>query len=174
MKKIILLAVFVWLGSALFAQTKAIEKFYEQYKGMEEVTDLKLRGWVLQLASKFSEEAEAAQLLRKITQLRILTMENGNLVSPQVYRQLVKDLQSDRFEDLFKVQEKGQNIQFLIREQGDTITDVLLLVSGDDHFVLLSLEGALRFSDLQNLQIDVEGSEHFKKLPRHKKDIPRA
>lgn len=162
------------VASLSFAQTKAIANFYDKYKNMEDVTDLKLRGWVLKLASSFSDEAEEAQLLRKISQLRILTMENGNLVSQSEYKNLIKNIKQEAFEELFQVRDEGQTIEFLIREKGDTITDVLMLVSGDDEFIMLSLEGALKFSDLNDLNIEVEGSEHFKKIPDSKKDIPKA
>lgn len=174
MRKILLIAALMGVVSLSFAQTKAVKNFYDKYKNMENVTDLKLRGWVLKLASSFADEAEEARLLRKITQLRILTMENGNLITTQEYRSLIKSVKQDAFEDLFQVRDGGQVVEFLIREKGDTITDVLMLVSSDDSFILLSLEGALKFSDLNDLNIEVDGSEHFKKLPDDKKDIPKA
>ncbi|MDX1942999.1 MAG: DUF4252 domain-containing protein [Saprospiraceae bacterium] len=174
MRKILFVAALIGAASLSFAQTKAIANFYDKYKSMEHVTDLKLRGWVLKLASSFSDDAQEAQLLRKISQLRILTMENGNLVSPNEYKNLIKNIKQEAFEELFQVRDDGQTIEFLIREKGDTITDVLMLVSGDDGFIMLSLEGALKFSDLNDLNIEVEGSEHFKKLPDDKKAIPKA
>jgi len=129
----------------------------------------------LKLASSFSDDDDDAQhLLRKITSLRVLTMENGNLVTPDAYNQLLKSVKQEAFEELMQVKQDGQKIEFLIREKGDRITDLLLLISGNDGFTLLSLEGALKFSDLNNLNIEIEGSEHLKKLPKDKKDVPRA
>ncbi|MFN7119494.1 MAG: DUF4252 domain-containing protein [Saprospiraceae bacterium] len=175
MKRILLIAALLGVAGLSFAQTKAIRTFYDKYKHLEGVEDIQLQGWLIKLAARFSDEdPEAKRLLRKISQLRILTMDNGNLVSPQEYNNLVKSIKQDAFEDLFMVKDNGQNIQFLIREKGDTITDLILLVSGNDEFVLLSLEGLLKFSDLNDLNIEVDGSEHFKKLPENKKDIPKA
>ena len=174
MRKILFIAALMGVASLSFAQAKAVRNFYDKYKNMENVTDLKLQGWVLKLASSYADEAEEARLLRKITKLRILTMENGNLVTSQEYQSLIKGVKQDAFEELFQIREGGQVVEFLIREKGDTITDVLMLVNGDNGFVLLSLEGALKFSDLNDLNIEVDGSEHFKKLPDDKKDIPKA
>lgn len=175
MRKILLLAMLLGVAGLSFAQTKAVQSFYNKYKDMDGVENVRLQGWLIKLASSFADEdPDAKRLLKKITQLRILTMDQGNLVSQQEYNNLIKNIKQDHFEDLFLIKDNGQNVQFLIREKGDTITDVIMLVSGGDEFVLLSLEGVLKFSDLNNLNIEVDGSDHFKKLPEDKKDIPRA
>lgn len=156
------------------AQNKVIKKFYDKYKGYENVTDIKLQGWVLKLAATFSDEEEAEKLLKKITHLRVLVMDEGNLVSKNEYSRLIKDVKQNAFEELIKIKEDDQNIEFMIREEKETITDVLILVNSPEDFILLSLEGNLKFSDLQNLNIDIDGGEHFQKLPAKKKDIPKA
>ncbi len=170
------LILFTLLLNPLFGwgQAPAIQHFYDKYKSMEQVQDIRLQGWVLELASKFSDEEAGEKLLRKITQLRVLIMEEGNLVSPGEYKTLLRDVKRASFQELIKVKEEGQHVDLLIREQGDTITDVLVVISGTDGFVLLSLEGALKFSDLNDLNIDVKGADQFKKLPEKKSDIPQA
>jgi len=167
---------FLFLLGPLFSwgQVTAIQHFYDKYQSLEKVQDIKLQGWVLELASEFTDEEQGRRLLRNITQLRVLIMEEGNLVSHREYNDLLRDLRRVSFEELIKVRESDSQVDLLIREKGDTITDVLVLISGDDGFVLLSLEGALKFSDLNDLNIDVQGAEQFKKLPEKKADIPRA
>ena len=174
MKYFIALIALTVMPCLVFSQTKAINKFYNKYKNLESVTDIKLNGWVLKLAATFSDEEEGEEILKKITQLRVLVMEDGNLVSKQEYSQLKKDVRKSAFDELFKIKEEGQEIEFMIRESKDAITDVLVLVHGNDEFVLLSLEGNLKFSDLNNLNIDIDGGEHFQKIPKKKEDIPRA
>ncbi len=45
----------------------------------------------------------------------------------------------------------------------------MILVSRAENFVMLSLKGALKFSDLDDLSIDAKGAEYLKKLPEDKK-----
>ncbi|MCO6479470.1 MAG: DUF4252 domain-containing protein [Phaeodactylibacter sp.] len=157
------------------AQPKPIADFYEKYKQYENVTDVKLQGWLLEIASNFAEgDEQAKELLSKITYLRVLVMEDGNLVSPAEYKSLLKEIRQNSFEELLRIREGDENIGFYIRENGEAITDVLLLVNGEDEFVLLSLEGLLKFSDLNDLNIDIDGAEHFERLPEKKGDVPRA
>ncbi len=174
MKRLLLLAAFVAVWGITFAQSKTIKNFYEKYKGLEEVTDLKLQGWMIRLAARSTEDVEEQKLLKKITHLRILSMENGNLVSPQEHSQLVQSVKKEAFESLLQIRDQGQHVEFFIREKGNIITDLLLLISGVEQFVLISLEGNLDFSDLQHLHIDTTGGEHFRKIPKEKKQIPRA
>ncbi|HMQ49937.1 MAG TPA: DUF4252 domain-containing protein [Saprospiraceae bacterium] len=174
MKTLLLSIILLFLSYVgVFAQSESILQFYDKYKQQENVTNVKMQGWVLKLASNFSDDEEGKKLLEKITQLRVLVMEEGNLVSPDEYKSLVKKVGKDKFELLMNLREGKEVIDIFIREDAESITDVLLLVSGDDQFVLLSLEGKFQLSDLNDLDFDVEGAEHLKKIPEPKK-TPRA
>jgi len=174
MKLQLTILAFCCLPFLAAAQSKPILQFYDQYQGLDNVSDIKLQGWVLRLASRFADEEQGEKLLQKITQLRVMTMEDGNLVTPRDYQRLLRDVKRDAFEELIKVKDKGQHIDLLIREKEKTITDVLLMIHEADGFILLSLEGALQFSDLNDIDIEVEGIDQFKKLPERKSDVPQA
>mgnify|MGYP005666289641 CR=1 FL=1 len=162
------------LPCLIYSQDPSIANFYKKYEGLEEVTNITLQGWILKMATQYTDEEEVDKILNKITKLRVLVMENGNLVSKQEKRDLVRNVKQNHFEDLIQFRDKDSLVEFLIREDHDTITDVLVLISGEEEFVLLSLEGALKFSDLNDFNIDIEGGNHFKKIPENKKDVPRA
>ncbi len=170
----IILIIFALCPLFLFGQSKSVKKFYNKYANYENVSDVTLQGWVLKMASNFADDKTAERMLEKITKLRVLTMENGNLVNPADYSKLMREVRSDNFEDLIQIRNGTEHINLLIREDGETITDVVLFVNDADNFLLLSLEGALKFSDLQNINIDVDGSEHFKKIPKKRSELPRA
>ncbi len=174
MKGILLIVSLMALPVIACTQAQSIQRFYDKYKALENVSEVKLQGWLLEVAASFTDEATAESLLRKISQLRILVMEDGNLITEKEHRRLLRDVKKERFEAIMEIREGGEHIEFLLREDKNTITDVLILVSGDDEFVLLSLEGALRFEDLNDLQIDINGAEHFRKIPETKREIPRA
>lgn len=174
MRNLIIVVLFALLPGIAISQTKYIKSFYDKYKHHENVQDVKLQGWVLKLASSFSDESTATRILNNISYLRVLIMDNGNLVGKKDYQKLLQSVRQDQFEELIRVKEKDKNIEFFIREDAEAISDVLILVNSADNFVLLSLEGRLHFSDLNQLNIEVDGAEHFKKLPKDKKDLPRA
>lgn len=175
-KKIIYCFCLAGLPLFLGAQSQAVQDFYNKYKNQEDTEKVELKGWVLELASRFTDEAKGEKLLERITRLRTLTMKNGSLVDRSEYNRLVKAVRRDHFEDLMNIKDADDNIQIMIREKGETITDVLVLINGSDSFTLLSLEGKLKFSDLNDLHIDIDGAEHFEKVPERRsgRSVPRA
>ena len=170
MKKIILAIAILAIPFLATSQHESIEKFYDKYVKNEKVTDISLNGWILSLASKMTEE-DGTEILQKITKLRIMVAEDKNIVTKTDIKQLMKDVRKNKFEDLITVRDEGTRVNFMIREEGKNITNVLVIVHGDDEFILLSLEGNLNWEDLNELNFDVEGGDVFKKLP---KKNPRA
>lgn len=156
------------------AQNPNVKAFYDKYMGQENVTNVNLQGWVLQMAAKFSDDENGEKLLQKITKLRVMVMEERNLVSKNDYQSLVKSIHKDRFEKLMEIRDGAEKIDFFIQEDGDEISNLLMLINGDDEFILVSLEGNLKFSDLQDLNFEINGGDQFKKIPKKKKDVPRA
>lgn len=159
------------LGMSLFflsaqAQTPQLEQFFNKYSEYENTLDITLKGWMLKGASMFSEDEDGKRILQKISKLRVLILEEGNLVSKGAANGLLKEARHDAFEDLMEIRDEGNKINFLIREDNKHITDVLMLLRGDEEFMLISLEGLLKFEDLNQIQFDVEGGEHFKKVPK--------
>ena len=175
--KNILPALLLLLTLPVFAQNQIISDFYDQYTEQEEVTDVKLQGWLLRLATNDESEAESeeVEVLKGISFLRVLVMSEGNLVKPHELKKFVKDLQKAEFAELMKIRDGSGSIDIFIREEGENVTDLTAIINdADDGFILLSLEGRIPFSELNNLNIEVEGMEHLKKIPEEKKDIPRA
>ena len=166
MKNILIAIAMLAIPMSGFCQHESIEKFYNKYIEDEKVTDINLNGWVLSLASLIADEKTGEEVLNKITQLRIMIAEEKNIVSNGDLKKLMKDVRKNSFEDLITVRDGNDRINFMIREEGNTITNVLVIVNGDDEFILLSLEGALNLEDLKKLQFDVEGGDVFTKLPR--------
>ncbi len=163
---------------------KSIKSFYNKYKKFENVTSVKLQGWVIKLAAKFADDPDAKKVAKHISKLRVLTMEDGNLVTKEDYKSLIRSIRKDQFEDLIMVREGTTKINLYIKEKKDKITNALLIVNDVDEFVMISLEGKLRFKDLQELDITVEGGDYFNKIPKNKKkskqkkkdidNVPRA
>ncbi len=165
----VLLSLSLGIGQA---QNNYIESFYEQYSKDERVTNVTIKGWLLDIATNISTDESSKEVLSKITQLRILLMEDGNPVTKKELNKLKKGIKKDDFEELMQIRDGGSHVDFYIREEDDQITNVLMLVNDNDEFVLLSLEGLLKLEDLKNIKIDTDGAKHFEKIKQ--KEIPRA
>jgi len=164
MKKLIIALAILVIPMSLLSQHEDIEMFYNKHVGNEKITNISLNGWILSLASKMSDE-NGTEILEKITKLRVLVAED-NVIPTSDIKQLMKDVRSNQYEDLVVVREEDTRVNIMLREEGKTITNVLIVVRSDDEFILLSLEGNLNFDDLKELDFDIEGGDFFKKIPQ--------
>ena len=163
MKKIIIAIAILAIPFLASSQHESIENFYDKYVGNEKISDISLNGWILSMASKMSEE-DGTEILQKITKLRIMLAEEKDIVSKADVKKLMRDVRKNDFEDLMMVRDEGTRVNFMIREEGKNITNVLVIIHGDGEFIMLSLEGNLNMEDLKQLEFDVEGGDIFKKL----------
>ncbi len=173
MKNIILNLVFLCLPLSIFCQTQSIEHFYSKYKGQEDVTSINLTGDLINFVFANSDDSKAA-VANKISNIRVLIVEESTLINTKDYNKFLRSVKKDKFEELMRIKDGGDAVDFHLREKGNQITDVLITVRGDDGFILLSVEGLFDFSDLNDFDLNIEGSEYFKKLPEEKKKIKRA
>lgn len=173
MKNIFFGLVLLCLPISLLSQAKSIERFYEKYKGLEEVTSINITGELIQFVFT-NADPETEELASKISKVRVLVVEEGAIIQNNDYKQLIKSVKKDNFQELMRLKDGGEAVDIHLREDGDVITDVLITVYGEDGLVLLSLEGLFNFSDLNDFNLDIEGAEHLKKLPDDKKKLKRA
>ncbi|MEN0003261.1 MAG: DUF4252 domain-containing protein [Bacteroidota bacterium] len=174
MQKLIVVILFALFSQGLLAQSNAIDALIDKYESREEVSTLNLQGWLFNLVANADDDEETTGVSAKINHIQLMVMDEQNLVSPKEMKRFKSAIYKDQYEPLFQIREEKNLVEFLLREEGDLITDVLILVSGKEDFVLLNLSGQLKFSDLNDLDIQVEGGDHFKKIPENRRDVPRA
>ncbi len=158
-----------------YSQSKqTVDDFFKKYKQDDRTEHLRLGGLVMDLAVSFSEDEQEKKMLKKIKRLRLLSFDEHNPVSSSEYQDLMRGVKADRYSPLFRIREGGENVDILVQEHNNLITDVLLIVYDKNEFILLNLEGRFRFEDLNDFEVKIEGGEHLRKLPEKRADLPRA
>jgi Domain of unknown function (DUF4252) len=171
MKNTFLLLLIV-LPMIAFSQSKSIEDFYSKFKNQEKITLLTISGGLIKFAASADENINK-NVLDKISQIRLLVSEES-FVTKNDYTKLKKNLKKDSFEDLMQINAEGAKVDILIRENGKYISEVVLLVNDDEDFIMISLEGNFQYSDLNDLNLNFDGGNYLKKLPKKRDLIPRA
>ena len=157
--KTILFSAIMILPFLAISQTVSINEFYRKYKASdEENTHLTLPGWVVKLgvgiAKMETDDEEDKQFLkaaRKVKKLRVLTFEDSNPVDKKDLDRLTEGVRKERFEDLVLVRDEGTNVRLMIREKREKIKNLLILVSEDDSFTLVSLKTKIRYNEIEDL-----------------------
>jgi len=171
--KYIIMFSFLFLGISFNAQAQsdAIEKYFEKYVDDERFTVVYISGKMFSMISKIAPEdivddpeAEAAlEVAKDIKGLKILTSDE---VGPELYKEAIGLINTKEYETLMTVRDGGENVRFLVKDTGDIINELLLLVGGEENFVLLSFVGNIDLNKISKLanQIDIDGAEHLEKL----------
>ena len=148
------------------AQANAIDKYFQQYVEDARFTVVYISPKLFQLIDRLDvegldmedKEAEAVlELAKDLRGLRILVAEED---AQALYKEAKSKINTKEYEVLMTVRSKdGDNFEFLIKEEGDIISELLMLVGGDD-FVLMSFVGKIDLEKVAKLARAVEGEDN--------------
>ena len=173
MKNLIVLIATILIPMCTFSQTDAVTTFYEKYSEVEDAVQVEFTGWISKKIVEFSDDEDVKRALKDVTGLRILVLEKANEAMRADFKTLRRDIPRGNYEPLLKVREgKHTTVEFLIKEANGIVDDVLLMVNDGDELVLLNLTGKFNLKDLDkiNLDMDIDGINHFDKLKKEDKN----
>lgn len=166
MKKLSLIfTLLVGFVSASFGQADAIEKYFQKYMDDQDFTMVYVSPKMFQMLSKVTSdeiESEVKDIIDDLKGLRILTTEKN---PSMFYKEAKSMINTKEYEILMTVRDGEDNVEFLVKDEGDIINELLLLVGGDD-FVLMSFVGNIDLDKIAKLSnsIDIDGIEHLDNL----------
>jgi len=74
--------------------------------------------------------------------------EDEHHVPPAAVNKLVTDLHKQSFDDWIYVRDKGTTVNFMVREENNTIKNILVLVNEENSFALVSIKTKLHLEKL--------------------------
>ncbi len=169
--RLIALALCLMTGLKLQAQSDAIAQYFDKYMHDDRFTVVFISPKMFDMVSKMDlqapePEAQAVlEIIKDLKGLRILTTQQ----TPRKFFEEAKAVLPPKgYEVLMTVRDNnsGDNVEFLVKESGDRIQELLLLVGNPNEFVMLSFVGDIDLKKIGELSkvLNVEGAEHLKKL----------
>ncbi len=128
-----------------------LRNFARKYRSLEESTTISLGSLVMDIGSIFVEDREAATILRKISHVRVVTLEDATLVEEADVKRLYDQAVRQGFEELIKVRDGGEEVHVMMREKNDIIRGLLVMVYDQEgnEFTAVSVKGRVTFEQLQ-------------------------
>ncbi len=169
MKKLSIIIFILFVGQIGFSQTDAISKYFEQYMDDEDFTVVYISGKMFSMFADVDEDdADAKEAMKGLRGLRILTTDKKNGMA--LYQEAVKKFDVSEYEELMKIRDGKENVDFYIREEGKILKELLLLVGGEDDFVLISFIGELDLKSISNLSnsMDIDSLEYLEEIEEEK------
>ena len=166
--KSLILSLFIIIGSSMaaFAQEDAIMKYFSKYVDDTRFSAVYISPKMFNMVSKIEiedMEPEVQEVIRSMKGLRILHTEQNAL---QYYNEALKTISTKDYELLLTARDNGENIRFMVKDNGDIVEELLMLVGGEKNFALLSFLGNIDLKKIGKLAkaLDIDNLQYLDKL----------
>ncbi len=172
--KYLFIAIFTLsVGVSGFAQENAISKYFSAYQQDDSFTKVsvtsKMFSLFTELGSEMEEEKEILAAIAKLEGIRGIFKDDVSN-SKEMYDEAVKKIESDgSYEELMTVENGKENARFLIKDQNGKISELLMVMGGDNEFIAMSLFGDIDLSAIAKMAkvMKIRGLEHFDSMGDH-------
>ena len=167
MKSIALFIAFITVTFVAAAQTSPADKIFEKYSGRAGYTSVYISRHMFSLFSGMeTKDKEIENILGKLTGIRILASEAKSPAGMNFFAEIMKELPRDKYQELMVIKEKGQDFQFLIREQEGIITELLMVAGGESNNALISIQGNIDLDTISKLSrsMNIGGLEALERM----------
>lgn len=177
MKKLIAVVVIMMGASGAFAQD-AISKFFSKYQGDETFSQVNISsrmfGLFTQMESDDPADKEVLDAISKLKGLKILAKEDARNAR-DLYKEAFSLIPKE-YEELMTVRDKDKDMKFMIKESGGKISELLMVMGGNNDFMVLSLFGEIDLKQVSRIgkKMDVKGLENLHNIDGHDKKKPTS
>jgi hypothetical protein len=168
MKRLLLFAVLSITFTFVYGQ-KSIDALFDKYAGRDGFTTVTINGSLLKLARYLDSDTDHDDnsLPAGLTQLRILSQEDKTLKTENFYDMVIKDIDLNTYEEFMRVKDSDQDVRMLVRTEGKTFKEFLLIAGGEDNAVI-QIKGNLTFEDAKKLSDDARKNNGMDIVADHK------
>lgn len=170
MKKLVAIVVLMMVISGAYAQD-AISKFFSKYQNDESFSQVtvssKMFGLFTKMEADTEEDKEVLDAISKLKGLRILAKEDARNAR-ELYKEAFTLIPVKEYEELMSVRDKDKDMKFLIKESAGKISELLMVMGGNEDFMVLSLFGEIDLKQVSRIgrRMDVKGLENLEKMDR--------
>ena len=176
MKKLFFLTL-IAIGMAFQAsgQADAISQYFDQYMNDDRFNMVYVSPKMFELAARMDIESddldpEVMSILEDLKGLRVLSYENEEGASKgealQLYKEAREKINIAEYEELLVARDGDENVHILVKNEGDIVSELLMLIGGDGEFTMLSFVGNIDLKKVGKLanMLELDGMEHLNKV----------
>lgn len=159
------------VATGVFAQDDAIGKFFGKYVDDSRFTVVSISPKMFRLLSKVKWDTIPSDLRQTVTGLRSLRILSTATTPLQFYKEALSRIDMKEYEELITIRGKDGNVQFVIKEAGGVVHELLMIAADEDGFTLMSFTGDIDLDKLSRLSssMDIKGMEQLKNAKRKPK-----
>lgn len=94
------------------------------------------------------DNEEIIQMVKKVSKIKVLTVENGDKTMLQDF---VSYLNDNNYEDWATIKHDGDNVNIRVKQKGDAIKNMLITVNSDKELVFVDVRGSFTADDISKM-----------------------
>lgn len=154
MKRLTLILATLAISFTMMAQQSMIDSFFEKYADNDQFTKITINQKMFSLFANFEggtdDETDFMQAISKLEGLKILVADSiGN--PKELFKTTAKAIKKAGYEELMSVKDADEDIIFSIKEKDGVVKELIMLMGGNEEFVLLSLYGEINLKDVSKI-----------------------
>jgi len=167
MKKLLLPIALVVMTLSACAQTSSLDRFYNKFKSSSE-GDANIAispNFMLQacFSGKDNIKGEAGSWLKKVTEVRLLILDQKKAPTAREWSDLFGSLVDDHFEELFSIRKGKDRVQLMSADRKGDLKELVFLAAGEDGGGLfLHFKGHFTAADLEKMQSALQENQSKK------------
>lgn len=162
--------ILVLISYAAASGQDVISKFFTKYQNDETFTNVnissKMFGLFTQMDADNPEDKEVLDAISKLKGLKIIAKENARN-SRELYTEAL-GLIPKNFEELMSVRDKDKDMKFMIEEKGGKISEMLMVVGGNEEFMVMSIFGEIDLKQISRIgtKMNIKGLENLQNMDK--------
>jgi hypothetical protein len=94
------------------------------------------------------ESEELINLIKKISKIKVLTVENG---SKEMLKDYAAFLNDNHFEEWATIKHNGENVNLRVKQNGEAIKNMLITVNSNKELVFVDVKGSFTPDDISKM-----------------------
>jgi hypothetical protein len=165
-----LLIPLLLLGAGAFAQDDAIGKFFGKYIEDSRFTVVSISPKMFRLLAKVNWDSIPPDVKQTVTRLHSLRILSTGITPQQFYKEAIARIDMKEYEELITVRNNNENVRFVVKENGGTVHELLMIAVDDDGFTLMSFVGDIDLDKMSQLSssLSIKGMDNLKNVKKKK------
>lgn len=170
MKRLVVILTMSVLAVSVQAQNDAISKYFGKYADDESFSHVTVSGKMFQMINSIEveddEDRALVESLGKIKGVKALFAEK-DVDGAKMYKEAIGLIDGKGYEELMSIKDQDKDIKFMIKEKGNKIDELFMVMGGDNEFGLVSIVGdGIDINQLYKLSKNLGLSEfgHLEKM----------
>lgn len=174
MKKVILSFIALCLALMIKAQSNPVDEMFNRYSEKQGFTVVSISSKMFSMfANKDADKKETDDIISKLKSIKILSVEDSLLnKNLNFYTELSHKLDLSIYEELMVVKSGPDITKFLIKQSGNIISELLVIIGGPGGNSLISIKGELNLKNISDLSksLDMQELKGLDKIQKKRPD----